>query len=560
MSMSTHRNLSSLPQGLSDLKIDLGTGCDAVLALLGEQLDNGNCNSIVRVDIGYFHSHHLGGGVAFHRPLALRGAAAGLNENEQLSNAELMLVFQGIVCCLPNMKTLVVMSYFRDNAMTLPAGALEMIFRRAIRLEILFLHQIQLHGTSHEYQEMAESLTKHTSLKRVNLHCCGTSSATATATVNETENETTTSTAGAPPPTTTTTSLDALVCALATLPTMYYLSLDQVPLSQVSMEALSNATSLKDLSFYSMPEIKPCLPILLNALCGDKQSTSASESSRMDSRSQLRGLRIRSCQLGPQEGMLMSQMLETNSSLESLVFFVDSDWQGYGVPLASALARNTSLKRLEVGIGKSRHNTTVHNTTISSIHSNGSATVTTTDVANTIVSLGGGSSSARDRAETSSNTNGDDMKQAHPDHHKKAACDIAKALKVNTSSPLRHLCLSLAQAECHELYNAFMEPFADMLETNYSLESLLLQGNNTYSVMSPHVAFLLSLNQRSILDRRQLFSDIIQQDNSSKSFGAKKKNPWMESLVRHKDDVNIINYLLSRNPNLIAAVATTTRA
>lgn len=111
----------------TEIKIDLADGCDAVLKLLGDQLDNGHCNSIVRVDIGYFCTASLG-------PLTLH--MRGHDAITRLSDDELLLVFQGVVCCLPNMRTLVVMSYFRSDAMSLPVGALEMLFRQIGRAHV----------------------------------------------------------------------------------------------------------------------------------------------------------------------------------------------------------------------------------------------------------------------------------------------------------------------------------------------------------------------------------------------------------------------------------------
>jgi hypothetical protein len=80
-----------------------------------------------------------------------------------------MLIFQGIVCCLPNIKTAIIMSYFRSDALSFPVSALEMLFRRAVRLEILFLHQIKVHGSNDDFNEkVPSSIQKHPSLKRVN--------------------------------------------------------------------------------------------------------------------------------------------------------------------------------------------------------------------------------------------------------------------------------------------------------------------------------------------------------------------------------------------------------
>ena len=324
----------------TDLKIDLADGCKAVIDLLGQQLDNGNCATIVRVELGYFHTHRPGPAAA----TVWEDHAA--TTTARLTDDELSLLFQGMVCCLPHLKTLVVMSYFRNEAMSLPVTVLETLLRRAMRLEILFLHQVKLHGSAEDFSHMAEVLGQHPSLKRVNIHCCG-GPATATTSMEEEHNNNNNNSH------TAATNLDPLVCALAGLSTMDYLSLDHVPITQASMQALSESQSLRDISFYNMPEIQSCLPILLNALQTKGTKASSSSSASSPPRCHLRGLRIRSCNLDRHEADWMATMLTQNTSLESLVFYVDS-WEDYGESLARALVHNTSLKRLEVGIGKNQ--------------------------------------------------------------------------------------------------------------------------------------------------------------------------------------------------------------
>ena len=111
-----------------------------------------------------------------------------------------------------------------------------------------------------------------------------------------------------------------------------------------------------------------------------------------------------------------------------------------------------------------------------------------------------------------------------------------------------------------------MDPLATMLESNYTLESLLLQGSNCFSVKSPRVSFLLSLNHSSVLGRRQLFQTVMQHDQDAKQAQAdsantsSRQNPWVEAVVKHKDaDLNILYYLLGKNPNLIASAVVTCR-
>lgn len=444
---------------MTDIKIDLAEGCDSVLNLLGKQLDNGNCKSIIRADIGYFHQSEQ------HGPAGLRRGP-----QYRLSDDELLLVFQGIVCCLPTVKTLVVMSYFRADAMSLPVAALEMLFRRADRLEILFLHQIKLHGTAQQFSIMARSLKRHPALKRVNLHCCGDGNVERSS------------------------SLDPLVCALAQLPTLYYLSLDQVPISKASVEALSKSRSLKDVSFYNMPQLKSSLSILFEELA-KKKSTST-----------LRGLRIRSCNLTETEADNVAKMIETNKSLESLVFYVD-EWDDYGTPLAFALVQNSFLKRLEVGIGK----------------------ISVAPEATPPDEGEGCTAGLR--------TSSEELR------HKSAANILVQALESNKSSALRHFCMCLSEAKSTDLQEAYMGPLERMLENNYTLEHLLLQGKDSFSVVNPKVEFLLRLNQRSVLDRQKLFRDVVQLGNSPE--------PWVESIVRHREDLSILYYLLGKNPNLV---------
>jgi hypothetical protein len=372
------------------------------------------------------------------------------------------------------------MSYFRSDALTLPVAALEMVLRRAIRLEILFLHQIKLHGSAFDFEHaLPKSLQGHPSLKRVNLHCCGAAVSDSGVAAN----------------------LDPLVCALAALPTMYYLSLDQAPITSVSVRALAESSSLKDISFYNMPVIKPSLNILVEALQGTNQE------GQKQSTSQLQGLRIRSCSLDCTDASSIASMMESNSTLESLVFYCDR-WNDYGPSLARSLEKNTTLKRLEVGIGKSGKNSESLDSTMP------------------------------------------DMNELH----KNAAMDISNALKDNADTSLRHLCLCLSNGKGGELYQAYMEPFEHMLETNYTLQSFLLQGENSFSTISPNAAFLMKLNQRSVLDRRRLFQgkQIMKRMQNSRDTNA-EEDPWIESLIQHQGDLSILFYLLSRNPSLLVS-------
>jgi hypothetical protein len=551
-----------------DLKIDLADGCDAVLKLLGQQLDNGNCNSIVRVDVGYFHHHSRRNNDDDDAPASLPNQQQQQQQQQQhyrrrLSKDELNLVFQGLVCCLPKVKTLVIMSYFRADAMSLPVMALEMLFRRAHHLEILFLHQIQLQGSSQEFRIMAQSLEHHPALKRVNLHCCNCGGDDDD---NHQISDVTTTT------TTTITSLDYLVCGLVKLPTLYYLSLDQVPISELSIRAVAQSTSLRDVSFYNMPQIKSSLPILFQTLRNNHRSSSSRRSPTNDITTRvmrnkripnLRGLRIRSCALDHTEAVWIAQMLEHNSSLESVVFYVDSSWDDYGGPLAAALARNTSLKRLEVGIGKNYH-PHFGGGPIGGRHNHGVGV----DVLGVAVAVDNDAAVAQQHR---GNNSGAQQQQHSPSHstpanpsgddntkdtkqHAQAATELAKALENNHKTSLRYFCLNLLHANSNVVYNAYMQPFGTMLESNYILENFLLQGANNVSViMSPLVGFLLRLNQRSGLNRRKLFQAVVEHDES---YNTKVVNDprqlWVDTLARHADDLSILYYLMCRNPNLVS--------
>ena len=150
----------------------------------------------------------------------------------------------------------------------------------------------------------------------------------------------------------------------------------------------------------------------------------------------------------------------------------------------------------------------------------------------------------------------------------KAADHIARALERNKKSSLRHLSLGLFHAKCNEIYDAYMNTFEKMLESNYVLETLLLQGSNCFSVTSPQVTFLLSLNHSSVLGRKGLFKNVMQyESNKMNGHGTHVSkamwrgstansigNPWLESIIDKKDgDLSILYYLLGKNPNLIAS-------
>lgn len=501
----------------TDLKIDLADGCKQAIDLLGQQLENGNCTTIVRVELGYFHSHSHNGPAG---PVIDARAT-------RISDEEMIVVFQGIVCCLPNLKTLVVMSYFQNEAMSLPIAALDTLFRRAHYLEILLLHQVQLIGNAND---IAESLSQHASLKRVNIHCC---SSAAPAAVDDHDN--------LPEATllSSTTNLDPLVCSLAQLPTMYYLSLDHVPITQASMQALANSHSLRDISLYNMPEIQLCLSILLDALQNGKNIETDESSSAP--KCQLKGLRLRSCNLGHLEANLITNMLAQNTSLESVVFYIGSPWEDYGSSLATALKKNTTLKRLEVGIGgKTRLETSTSTGSISP------AIKVVNEVEN-------GTTQAVNKQQL-------------------AAQHIAKALEVNKLTSLKHFALWLCGGDAthnNAIYNSYVAPFAEMLESNYVLESFLLNGSNSFgtnsTTSSERLQFLLSLNHDEVLGRNKLFQHVRNHDKSIKaamhaqmgSSSSKQpiiKNPWVDSVIENKDgDLSLLYYLLRRNPNLIAS-------
>lgn len=448
----------------TDLKVDLAAGCEFVLDMLDKQLDHGYCEKIVRVDIGYFYSH--AGGPSLLRPSETLST---------LSDDAVLLIIQRLVSYLPNIKTFVIMSYFRSETMSLPVSALKIIFQEAIRMEILFLHQIRLQGLAGDFEAMSNAVREHTSLKRVNLHHCR-----AKCMGNEDRNVTTEA------------YLDSLIYPLASLPTLHFLSLDQVLLTEASVNALTKSVSLRDLSFYNIPELKLWICNLLQSI----QQQSLTQQN-------LRGLRIRSCNLGCKEAAECARMLERNTSLESLVLYCDS-LDDYGTIIGKSLQKNTTIRRLELGIGKSGESLVDMGNTIS-------AGVSLVD-------------------------------------HESAAKSIAAALTKNTSTSLRHLCLCLGNGSGHEIYQAYMPYFEEMLETNFTLESFLLQGVRSFSVVSPKVEFLMRLNQRSVLGRKRLFQENarVQQKNST--------NRWLESLVQHHNDLSIIYYVLSRNPAIVASM------
>jgi len=466
----------------TDIKIDLVDGCKAALDLLAEQLETGNCYRIVRVELGYFHIDQRG-------PTFFDELYVDTESASRLSEDEVTLLFQGIVCCLPNLKTLVIMSYFRNEAMSLPVAALEILFRRANHLQILLLHQVNLEGSAEECRIMAASLARHASLKRVNIHCDESSTTATSRALN----------------------LDPLVCALAGLSTVDYLSLDHVNITEASIHSLAGSQSLRDVSLYNMPQIRPWLPILIDSL------------SRKDHRLKwnIRGFRIRSCGLQDNEGYLMAKMLMKNTSLRNVVFYIDSSWNDYGSSLAEALAKNTTLQRLEFGIG-----------------------------GNTISSAGMTSDMDRENVTTK---------------HGLAASQIASALAVHPYSSLQHLSLSLTDANDNEIYDTYTQPMEDMLETNYVLESLLLQGSKNKCIpsLSPRAIFLLSLNHPSKLGRSQLFQDVMRYEAKMKCKAGDTKeehscdknvlDPWVDAVIRSNDQEDLLYYILRTNPQMITS-------
>lgn len=179
------------------------------------------------------------------------------------------------------------------------------------------------------------------------------------------------------------------------------------------------------------------------------------------------------------------RMLEKNSTIKTVDIDMDC-WDMYGQPLGRALKANNTLKNLEL------------------------------------------------------NVFGDD------DHVEANALSIAKSLEENTS--LRRLYLTfhkpLQRADnetsavdpLERLSNAFLEPFAKVMQSNLSLGDLRVGPIHQRICFDDRVNFILKLNYAG---RREL----LEPNEAS-------RNVWVETLINYRDDLNVLFYFLSMNPSL----------
>ena len=345
--------------------------------------------------------------------------------NVLVSDEELIVIF-GIIGALPNIQELRI----EFDELPLPAQAL----RNALscptsRLRYLALEDVRVSGSLDDFEDVADAIQRSSSLKTVRMYRCG-------------------------PAEDTRATLDPIISALASVPTLKdvtlssthcsdealgvlgesksleIVALDHMTICGLSLSQLCRSRSIKDLRFWGMPELNDDATFLSSALASNQS---------------LKMLRIRHCNLQQESGVQLAEMIDRNTTLESLSL-ENMHWKDFGEPLHKSLAVNKSLRSLSL-------------------------------------SMDGKEINIRENA-----------------------AKVTAGLEQNTS--LRKFRLLLRDMDGHDVREAFLGPFTKLLETNYTLESLYL--NSGIIDLGDDINFFLKLNRSG---KRHLLRD----ENSTKA-------------------------------------------
>lgn len=275
-------------------------------------------------------------------------------------------------------------------------------------------------------------------------------------------------------------SLDPIVAALASVPNLKDIVLSSTHLSSEVLGILGQSTSLETVSLDHMT----ISPRPLSQLC---QSRTIRElkfwgmpeindditfmTISLSSNKSLKAFRSRYCHLNEEAGLKISEMLRTNDTLESITL-ENMNWPDFGFPMALCLKENKSLTSLSLAI---------------------------------------------------------DSRVTNLDQN---AAMLIGALESNSS--LKRLRIMLRAVTAERLRDAFVAPITRMLQKNYILESIFLNGNLVD--LGAEVSFFLKLNGTK---HRHLLRD-----------ERATKEEFVSMLAKHTEDQQLSHYILSMNPSL----------
>jgi len=275
--------------------------------------------------------------------------------------------------------------------------------------------------------------------------------------------------------------LDPIIVALASVPTLKDITLSS---THVDDETLGKLGESKSLEVVSLDHMSICGGIPLGQLCRsstikDLKFWGMPEinddvtfmTSALATNQSLKMLRIRYCNLQQESGIQLSKMIRINSNLES-ISLENMTWKDFGLPLCKSLETNKTLRSLSLSI------------------------------------------------------DGKDI------NAKEDAVQVTKGLEQNTS--LRKFRLILRDIDGDVVREAFAEPVMQLLQKNFTLESIYL--NSSSWSLGREVEFFLALNRTR---KRHL----LRNENAT-------KGEYMNMLAAHSEDLSITHYVLKMNPSL----------
>ena len=339
--------------------------------------------------------------------------------NVLVSDEELIDIF-GIIGALPRIQELRI----EFDELPLPARALQNVLScPTSRLRYLALEDVRISGSFGDFEGVADAVKRSTSLRTVRMYRCGPSEDTRA-------------------------TLDPIIAALATVPTLKdvtissthcsdealgmlgdsnsleVVALDHMTVCGEPLSQLCGSKSIQDLKFWGMPELNDDATFLTSALTSNQA---------------LRMLRIRHCHLQQESSNLLAEMIGQNTGLERLSL-ENMHWKDFGEPLRKAFALNHSLKSFSLSIDGKDINVSVN------------------------------------------------------------ATQLVAGLEQNKS--LKKFRLLLRDMDGHKVRDAFLTPLTKLLQTNVTLENLFI--NSGILDLGEDINFLLKLNRTG---KRHLLRD-----------------------------------------------------
>jgi len=273
-------------------------------------------------------------------------------------------------------------------------------------------------------------------------------------------------------------SLDPIIAALASVPTLKDITISSTHCSEEVLGMLGESNSLEVVAMDHMTISGPSLRQLCQSRSiqdlkfwgmPELDENATYLTSALVSNQALKILRIRYCRLHQESARLLSDMLYRNSQLESLSL-ENVHWKDFGTSLQKSLTSNKSLKSLSLSIDDK-------------------------DI------------------DLSSNV-----------------ANLTTGLEKNTG--LRKFRLLLREMDGQAVRKAFSKPILDMLQNNYTLESIYI--NNNSMLDEGMISILLKLNRTR---KRHLLRD-----------ECSTKLHFVDMLAAHSADVSITHYVMSMNP------------